>query len=228
MQMHDTLQSVQGETVAARLATAFDITPAEAEAVMRAVMPELDWRFKTATLSRGGLADLVEALGNGDPARCLDRADLLRDETLRAYGTGVLAHLLGSKDRSRTLAARAARQCRVEARLVRRMLPGLAAVAMATLAVRARSGLSEILAKLPPLGRLSRGSPHADLADILRRRCGAGPYSPRALPRAVRRTIARAAGFTPRGAAAWYATALVRLPWRTLRPLTARLIPERA
>jgi hypothetical protein len=222
--MHDTLQSVQGESVPTRLAAAFDIAPAEAEAIMRAVMPELTWRVATRTLSRGGLADLVEMLGNGDPARHLDRADLLRDEAVRAYGNEILAHLLGSKDKSRTLAARAARQCRLDQRLVRRMLPGLAAVAMGTLAVRARSGLGEILTKVPPLGRLARGSPHADLADILRRRCGAGPYSPRALPRAVRRTIARAAGFTPRGPVAWYTTALVRLPWRLLRPLAARLM----
>jgi hypothetical protein len=224
MQMHDTLRSVQGEGVPARLAAAFGIAPAEAEAIMRVVMPELTWRVATRTLSRGGLADLVEMLGNGDPARHLDRADLLRDEAVRAYGNDVLAHLLGSKDKSRTLAARAARQCRLDQRLVRRMLPGLAAVAMATLAVRARSGLGEILAKVPPLGRLSRGSPHADLADILRRRCGAGPHSPRALPRAVRRVLARAAGFTPRGVVAWYAAALVRLPWRTLRPLAARVV----
>jgi hypothetical protein len=105
------------------------------------------------------------------------------------------------------------------------MLPGLAAVAMATLAVRAKSGLGEILARTPPLGRLSRGSPHADLADILRRRCGAGPYSPRALPRIVRRTVARAGGFASRGGVAWYLGALWRLPWRMLRPFAARLMP---
>src|SRR5206468_688923 len=122
-------------------------------------------------------------------------------------------------------AARAARQCRLDPRLVRAMLPGLGAVAMATLAVRAKSPLGEILERTPPLGRLSRGSPHADLADILRRRCGAGPYSPRALPRTVRRTIARAAGFSPRGAVSWYLAALWRLPRRMLGSLATRLAP---
>jgi hypothetical protein len=120
--------------------------------------------------------------------------------------------------------ARAARQCRLAPARVRAMLPGLAAVAMAALAVRARSGLGEILAKVPPLGRLSRGNAHADLAGILRRRCGAGPYSPRALPRAVRRVLARAAGFPARGPIAWYLDALWRLPWRMLRPLATRLL----
>jgi hypothetical protein len=222
--MHDTLRSAWGEGIAARLAAVFDITPAQAEAVMRAVLPELARRMETNMLSRGGLADLVDVLGSSDHAGYLDRADLFRDEAARTHGNAILAQVLGSKDRSRTLAARAARQCRLDQRLVRAMLPGLAAVSMATLAVRAKSSLGEILARTPPLGRLSRGSPHADLAGILRRRCGAGPYSPRALPRAVRRAIARAAGFPPRGAIAWYITALWRLPWRMLRPLTARLV----
>jgi len=224
MQMHDTLRSVQGETVAARLAAAFDITHAQAEAVMRAVMPELAWRLETHTLSRGGLADLVEALGSSDHASYLDRADVFRDEAARTHGNAVLGRVLGSKDRSRTLAARAARQSRLDPRLVRAMLPGLGTVAMAMLAVQAKSSLGEILQRTPPLGRLSRGSPHADLADILRRRCGAGPYSPLVLPRTVRRAIARAAGFSPRGAMAWYLTALWRLPRRVLRPLAARVL----
>lgn len=224
MQMHDTLRGMQGEGVAARLAAAFDITTSQSDAVMRATLPELARRVETHTLSRGGLADLVEALGGSDHAAYLDRADLFRDEAARAHGTAILAQLLGSKDRSRTLAARTARQCRLDPRLVRAMLPGLGVVSMATLAVRAKSSLGEILACTPPLGRLGRGNPHADLAGILRRRCGAGPYSPRTLPRAVRRVIARAAGFSPRGPIAWYVAALWRLPWRMLRPFAARLV----
>ena len=223
MQMQDTVRGVQGESIAGRLAAAFDITPAQAEAVMRAVMPELAWRLETNTLSRGGLADLVEALGNSEHASWLDRTDMF--QAAAAHGNAILARVLGSKEASRTLAARAARQSKLDPALVRAMLPGLAALAMATLALRSKASLGEILAHTPPLGRLSRGSPHADLADIMRRRCGAGPYSPRVLPRTVRHSIARAAGFSPRGALAWYLSALWRLPWRTLRPLAARALP---
>jgi uncharacterized protein DUF937 len=227
MQMHDTLRHVQADTVAARLAAAFDLAPARAEAAMRAVMPELAWRLETNTLSRGGLADLVEALGSGHHVGYLDKADMFRDEAVRADGNAILGHVLGSKDRSRTLAARAARQCGIEARLVRAMLPGLAAVTMAGLALRAKSSLGEILQRTPSLGRFSRGSPHADLADILRRRCGAGPYSPRALPRVVRRSVARAAGFQPRGLLRWYVQFLARPVLARLRSLAQRVLMAR-
>src|SRR5437867_3717076 len=117
MQMHDTLRHVQGGTMAARLAAAFDLAPARAEAVMRAVMPELAWHLEANTLSRGGLADLVEALGSGHHAVYLDKADMFRDDAVRADGNAILGHVLGSKDRSRSLAAHAARQCGLDARL---------------------------------------------------------------------------------------------------------------
>ena len=191
-------------------------------------MTDFNWlRTSTNTLSRGGLADLVEALGSGHHAGHLDKAEIFRDDAVRADGNAILRHVLGSKDRSRTLAARAARQCGLDARLVRAMLPGLAAVTMAGLAVRAKSSLGEILQRTPPLGRFSRGSPHTDLADILRRRCGAGPYSPRALPRVVRRAVARAAGFQPRGLLRWYVQFLARPALAPVRSLAQRMFMAR-
>ena len=84
------------------------------------------------------------------------------------------------------------------------MLPALAAVTMGGLAARASGSLGEVLRVMPSLGRWSRGEPHADLADILRRGCGAGPYGPVKLRRVVRRALARAGGFRPRGPLRWY------------------------
>ena len=108
------------------------------------------------------------------------------------------------------------------------MLPGLAVTAMVALAARARQGLGEILGVLPPLGRRSRGSPHADLADILRRGCGAGPYAPARLRRVVRQSIARAAHFPARSALGWYLQfMLVRPLWRPLRAFLVRALLAR-
>ena len=104
------------------------------------------------------------------------------------------------------------------------MLPGLAALTFATLAARAKSALGALLARMPSLGRWSKGSPHADLADILRRRCGAGPYSSRKLPRAVRGCLAHAGRFGGFGALGWYARfMLLRPAAKALRPLLGRI-----
>lgn len=225
MQMHEALRHVQGAAAAADLAAAFAIPPAKAEAVMRAVASELARHLERNTLSRAGLADLVEALGHGHHAKYLEGGDIFRDAAVRADGNAILGHILGSKDRSRALAARAARQARLGEEMVRSMLPALAAVAMAGLAVRASGGLGEVLRVMPSLGRWSRGGPHADLADILRRGCGGGPYAPAKLRRVVRRAFARAAGFRPRGAARWYLHFMLGRLIAPARWIAARLVP---
>jgi hypothetical protein len=222
--MHDTLRHVQSAPVASLLADAFEVTPARAEAALRCVMSELAWHLERNTLSRRGLADLVEALGSGHHAGCLGEATAIRAETVRADGNAILRHILGAEDHSRSLATRVSRAAGLGEQAAASMLPALAVVAMARLAADANKALAEVLVCLPPLGSLSRGGPHADLADILRRGCGAGPYAPARLRRVVRRALSRAAGFPPRGAARWY------LHFMVVRPLSrpARAIVERA
>jgi uncharacterized protein DUF937 len=229
MQMQDTLRHIHGGPAVAVLAEAFAVAPTEADATLRAVMGEMAWHLERNTLSRGGLADLVEALGSGHHARYLDDANALRNEMVRTDGNAVLRHVLGTKDRSRALAARAAREAGLTGLTVASMLPALAVIAMARVAAGAKNGLGEVLAVMPSLGRWSSGSPHADLADILRRGCGAGPYAPAKLRRVVRRAIARAAGFPPRGALRWYLQfMLIRPASRPVRTIAARAFRARS
>ena len=226
--MQDTLRHSHGGPVVAVLAEAFEVAPAEADAALRAAIREMAWHMERNTLSRGGLADLVEALGSGHCAGYLDDANAVRGEMVRTDGNAILRHVLGTKDRSRALAARAAREAGLSGRAVASMLPALAVIAMARVAAGAKNGLGEVLAVMPSLGRWSRGSPLADLADILRRGCGAGPYAPAKLRRVVRRAIARAAGFPPRGALRWYVQfMLVRPASRPVRAIAARAIRAR-
>ena len=228
MQMHDALRHVQGGPAVADLAAAFEIAPAAAAAAMRAVASEFAWRLEMNTLSRTGLANLVEALGSGHHSEYLNGGDVFRNAAVRADGNAILGHILGSKDGSRAAAARAARQAGLGDEVVRSMLPGLAAVTMGGLAGRAKGGLGEILGAMPSLGRASRGGPHADLADILRRGCGAGPYARGKLRRAVRRALAPAGGFKPRGALRWYLHfMLIRPASAPVRRIVARLVPAR-
>jgi len=110
MQMQDTLRHIHGGPDVAVLAEAFEVAPAKADAALRAVMREMAWHMERNTLSRGVLADLVEALGSVLQAGYIDDANALRGEMVRMDGNAVLAHVLSTKDRSRALAARAARE----------------------------------------------------------------------------------------------------------------------
>jgi hypothetical protein len=229
MQTHDALHRADGGTVVADLATAFDITPAAAEAAVLATMAELAWYLERNTLSREGLADVVESLGSDDHAKHLDKPGAFRDPAARAGGEAVLGHILGPRRRGLVLAARVARRSEVSEDTIRSMLPVLAVVAMVKMESRGRGPLGEILAVMPPLGRWSRGSPHADLADILRRRCGGGPYAPVKLRRVVRRAVAQAAGFPARGAMRWYVHfILIRRAIVPARRIAARTFGSRA
>jgi hypothetical protein len=219
VQMQDALRQAQGGTAADTLVRSYDISPAQSRAVVRAFSSEFAWKLETLSLNRGGLADLVEAVGEIDKARYLNQANLFHDDAARAHGDRILGLLIGASDARTALAAQIARRSGVSETTVAVMLTGLAVLALATLAARARSRLGALLAVMPPLGPWSKGNPHADLADILRRRCGGGPYASRQLVRAVRRRLARAGGFGSFGAVGWYARYML------LRPANQALCP---
>jgi hypothetical protein len=229
MQMGDALRQaqggqVQGESVADALAKTYAISPVQARAVMRAVEPQLTWALETLSLNRAGLADLVELVGHLDKAAYPGSANLFQDEAARTDGNRVLALLLGAGDARTMLSIGVAGRTGVGESAVSAMLPGLAALTLATLAARAKHTLGALLARMPSLGRWSKGSPHADLADILRRGCGGGPHSGRQLPRVVRRCLAHAGRFGGLGALGWYVRfMLLRPAAKALRPLLGRI-----
>jgi hypothetical protein len=219
VQMQDALRQAQAGSAAEMLAQSYDLSPVQARAVMREVEPAFAWGLEACSLNRGGLADLVEAVGRADSAGYVASANLFQDESARADGERLLTLLLGSGDEQAMLTARVARRTGVSEPAVGAMLPGLAALSLASLASHARGTLGALLAVMPSLGPWSKGSPHADLADILRRRCGAGRYASRQLYRAVRQRLARAGGFGGFGVLGWYARCAVRPAHAVMRRL---------
>jgi hypothetical protein len=221
--MQDALRHAQGGSAADTLVKSYDISPAQARAVVRIAAPAFAWGLETVSLNRGGLADLVEAVGHIDKAEYLDQANIFHDEDARAQGGRILDLLIGPAEARVMLVAQIAHRAGVSEDAVAAMLPGLAVLTLAALASRARSTLGAVLAVMPSLGRWSKGSPHVDLADMLRRRCGGGPYASRQLFRVVRRRLARAGGFGSFGAVGWYVRyMLLRPASMALRPLLDR------
>ena len=217
--VHDMLPHAQGDGNGAVLADA-GVTPAQWQAALRAVQSEFAWQLARMTLSRTGLADVVELIGTSTHARSAGEAVRLSGRAPTVDGPTILGHVLGGTDRARALAARVSRAAGWRGEIGMALLPDLAVAAMRRVA--AGEGLSDVLNALPALGRRSRGSPHADLADIVRRGCGAGPYAPAKLRRTVRRRIAQAADFPARGLLSWYGQfILVRPLWRLMRTFIA-------
>lgn len=149
MDLIDFVRSAQGGRAVANMARTFNIAPEQADAVIQAVIPELSRRIERNTLSRGGLADLVNALGSGTHTRTLAKPDMFGNPAVEADGNAILGHILGTKDVSRKVAHQAAQTSGMGEGLIKMLLPYIAQMLMAALANKAQGGLGDILSKIP-------------------------------------------------------------------------------
>ncbi len=143
---------ILGGAGTANLARTFNIEPKQAEAALDALVPALSDRIERNTLSRGGLADLVATLGHGDWQAYIDNPKTLGTPEMLADGNGILEQILGSKDMSRKVAQRAARDTGLSETLLKSLLPAIAAMIMGGLAKGTGGALGEILTKLGGAG----------------------------------------------------------------------------
>lgn len=90
--------------------------------------------------SQFGLDSLMKGLQTGTDQRYLDDPGPLQDSATVTDGNAILGHLLGSKDASRNVAAHAAQASGVDASVIKKMLPVVAAMAMGALSKQTDSG----------------------------------------------------------------------------------------
>ena len=152
MRIEDLLANAQAGNALGNLAQSFGLSPQQAEAVLSSVLPQLERRMERNTLSRGGVADLIEILGRTGGGAYVDSGAALADPSVRSFGIDVLDNILGSKDQSRAVAARASRASGLSEELIKQMLPVIAAMVMGALAKGAGGSLGEILGKITGAG----------------------------------------------------------------------------
>jgi hypothetical protein len=149
MELIDIVRQAQGGNALANMARAFNLNPQQAEAALQAVMPELARGIERNTLSRGGVADLVEALGSGRHAGNLQNPAMFGNPDVQAEGNAILGHILGTKDSSRAVAQRASLSSGLGEGLLKMLLPYIAQMLMGALANKTQGGLGDILSKIP-------------------------------------------------------------------------------
>ncbi len=126
MTLETTLQNAQGGAMLKNLATAFGVDPNKAEAAVSVMTEALSQRIERNTLSRGGLADVVDLLTRSDASRILNDPQSLAAPRTEAAGNHVLDVLIGDKHISRGIAQRAARQSGLDETVLKKMLPTVA------------------------------------------------------------------------------------------------------
>lgn len=151
MDILNTLIASAAKGSVSNAAQARGIDSQSAQSLLKHLVPVLTGQMKRNASSGSGLGDLAGALARGNHQHYLDDAASLTTDDAVSEGNGILGHLLGSKDVSRSVAAHAANKTGVDVSLVKKFLPVVAAAAMGAVSKgsdRGGSGLGSLLGSL--------------------------------------------------------------------------------
>jgi hypothetical protein len=121
------------------------------EALVKQLVPALTGGVKRNAATQDGLSSLSRALSKGNHQRYLDEASALDSSAAIEDGNNILGHILGSKDVSRQLAARAAGNTGIDVATIKKLLPVIAAATMGAMSKGSQGsdkGLSGLLGGL--------------------------------------------------------------------------------
>lgn len=227
------------------LANQFGLNNEQAESAVQSIMPELTKALGRNIESEEGLAALLAALANGHHADYIGRNDMFGDAAIKSDGDAILGHLLGSKDASRKVAARAAADTGIGEIILRQVLPYLASLLMSWLAKQGQIGggaprqfpggggnsqeLSDVLEDLSNITRKKTGgkttyepveNPYRELSDVLKEE---GPGNG-TIAGKIRDTLASVLGIGRKGIIGWIISAIIwRYGWRIARAFLKRI-----
>ena len=159
LKIENVLQSAQGGSAFANLASSFGINPSQTSIAVSTMLEELSRRVERNTLSRGGVADMVALLDRPAAGRALSDPQRLAAPVTIAAGDHVLDVLIGNKDTSRAIAQRAARASGLDETVLKKLLPVVASMMIGGLQKETLGNLARRLQTVPGLGISAGGSP---------------------------------------------------------------------
>ena len=134
MSLAETIANIGGKAAIQQIAGQFNLDEATTAQAIGMLLPAISNGMQRNASQGSGAASLFEALQGGDHGRYLSDPSSLVQAATSADGMGILGHVLGSKDVSRAVAATVAGALGIENETVKKMLPIVAAMAMAGLA----------------------------------------------------------------------------------------------
>ncbi|MEZ5287921.1 MAG: DUF937 domain-containing protein [Vicinamibacterales bacterium] len=138
MNILETILAAQNGGAVQQLGQQLGVPQDQAGSVIAALAPMLAGGLQRNAQNPGGLESLMGALTGGQHTQYLENPDTLGHAT--ADGNAILGHILGSKDTSRAVAAQAAQQTGLDASLMKKALPLVAALMMGAMAKRTGEG----------------------------------------------------------------------------------------
>lgn len=148
LNLKNLLDDTPGSSPVANIATAFGVDPEKAAPAIQVLTQALADRVERNTLSRGGLADIIDIMARPGAGRALTDPQALATPEVEQIGNTVLDVLLGSKHASRGVAARAARQSGIDEATLKKMLPAVASTLIGALQAKAMPQIEKSVASL--------------------------------------------------------------------------------
>ena len=130
------LQSPKGGPLDS-LSSMSGLRPNQMQQLLGQVMPVIAGGLRNGISSNSGLESLINVLNNGNHDRYYDQPNTLDSQDTRIDGNGILGHVLGNKEASRSLAGHAAAKTGIDSTLIKKMLPIIATVVMGAMNKRA-------------------------------------------------------------------------------------------
>ena len=157
MDLLKNLLEAHGGKLAQQVAGQAGIDPNQASSAIAELLPSLAQGMQSNIAKPGGLESLLGAIQSGNHQRYIDNPSELGAESAVQDGNGILGHLLGSKDVSRQVAARAAERTGIDPEKFKSLLPIVASAMMGSVSKKVGGagiggGLSNVTAALEGIG----------------------------------------------------------------------------
>jgi hypothetical protein len=140
MNLLESMLSENGGAVVREIARNLQLPEGDTRSAIEQLTPALTRGLSRNAGQPGGLDSLFGALQSGGHERYAKDPALLGSPAAVADGNAILGHILGSKDVSRNVAGRAAQQTGLDASVLKKMLPMVAAAAMGQLGRQSSGG----------------------------------------------------------------------------------------
>jgi hypothetical protein len=127
------LMNAGGGGAVQQLSRQFGLSEDQTQGALGHLVPAVMAGLQQNTAAEGGMGALLGALTNGNHSQYLENPELLGQQSTVAEGNGILGHIFGSKEVSRSVAGHAAEQTGIGTDIMKQMLPIVATMVMGSL-----------------------------------------------------------------------------------------------
>ena len=128
--LNDILQAAQGGNAVSNLATQFGITPEQAQAAMKAMLPGISAGLQNQAQDASGLGGIINALTHGAHQASYQDPQAAQAPGTAAAGGDILGQIFGSSGVTEKLAQAAAGQTGLPHNVLMQMMPVIASMIM--------------------------------------------------------------------------------------------------